>query len=192
MLRLTTIIILLASGVAAHVPVLSIEKKTAEMPYDVEDAEHSLAIYAILDGEPHYYRIKEDQPFDFYVGLTAPKLSSCDLQTTFNIDVLNDQLELIDTRNGAEFDWWAWFEEFGKQWYWIGPEIGEDFKSTTIYPAGTYYIRVYNSDNTGKYVLAIGDDERFGLKTLLTLRKTVRETERIFWDEADCEQDLPR
>ena len=125
-------------------------------------------------------------PFDFFVGLTAPKLESCDLQATFSLEVLNAQMEVIDSRDGADFDWWPWFEKFGRQWYWVGPEIGEDFSSTTVYPAGTYYIRVFNEENQGKYVLAIGDVERFGIRTLFTLPGTIRKIDADFWNERDC------
>ena len=41
----------------------------------------------------------------------------------------------------------------GKQWYWNGPEIGENFLSNRVYDAGTYYIRVFNESNTGQYII---------------------------------------
>ena len=100
--------------------------------------------------------------------------------------MLNANFEVIDGRSGTDFEWWEWSEPFGKKWYWVGPEIGADFKSTTVYPAGTYYVRVFNASNTGKYVLAIGDDERFGIGTLLTIRGTMRDTAAMFWDDTDC------
>ena len=74
----------------------------------------------------------------------------------------------------------------GKKWYWVGPQIGADFKSTDQYSAGTYYIKVYNKDNKGKYVLAVGDDERFGIGTMLKLRGIMKETSEIFWESEGC------
>lgn len=186
MIRLSLAFMLAVLPALAHVPVLDTDAKTREAPYLIDDAEHSKAIYAILDGDADYYKIEEEQPFDFYVGITAAKLEGCDLQQTFSFEVLNENFEVIDSRDGDSVEWWPWFEEFGKQWYWVGPEIGEDFASTSVYPAGTYYVRVFNRDNTGKYVFAIGDDERFGLGTLLTIRGVVRDTEALFWDESDC------
>lgn len=186
MVRLGISLTLLAAPAVAHVPVIDTNAKTAQSPYLIDDAEHSRAIYAILDGDADYYRIDEAEPFDFYVGLTAPKLEACDLQETFSFEVMNTEMEVIDNRDGTDFNWWPWFEKFGKQWYWVGPEIGEDFASTTVYPAGSYYIRVFNDENQGKYVLAIGDVETFGLGTLLKLRGTIRQIEAVFWDERDC------
>ena len=170
----------------AHVPVLDLDAKTAVDPFVIDDGQHSKAIYAVLDGDADYYKLDEDRPFDFYVGITAAKLAGCSLQQSFDFKVLNANFEIIDGRSGTEFDWWEWYEPFGKKWYWVGPEIGADFKSTTVYPAGTYYVRVFNASNNGKYVLAIGDDERFGLGTLLTIRGTMRDTAAMFWDETDC------
>ncbi len=186
MLRLALAALLLASPAAAHVPVLEIGPKTVDAPFVIDDAEHSKAIYAILDGDADYYRIEESQPFDFYVGITAAKLETCNLRQSFSFEILDENLNVIDSRDGTTHAWYPWFEEFGKKWYWVGPEIGQDFASTTVYPAGTYYVRVFNQTNTGKYVLAVGDDERFGLGTLLTIRGVVRDTEAIFWDEAGC------
>jgi len=176
----------IATATAAHVPILAIEGKTVDAPYIIEDAEHSTAIYSILDGDADYYKIDESKPFDFYVGLTAGKLEGCGLQQTFSFEIFDSEMTLIDSRDGSSVEWWSWYEEFGKKFYWVGPEIGENFASTTVYPAGVYYIRVFNDVNSGKYVLAVGDDERFGLGTLLTIRGTVRETAKVFWDEDDC------
>jgi hypothetical protein len=186
MTRVALMMALLAVPAVAHVPVIDTASKTVEAPYLIDDAEHSKAIYAILDGDADYYRIDEATPFDFYVGLTAPKLEACDLQATFSFEVLNAEMEIIDSRDGTDFTWRPWFEKYGGQWYWVGPEIGEDFSSTTLYLAGTYYIRVFNDENQGKYVLAIGDVERFGLRALLTLPKTIQQIAVDFWDAQDC------
>lgn len=183
---LLTTLLLSLTAAQAHVPVLDTAAKPKSAPFMVDDAEHSTAIYAILTGEPDYYRIDEAEAFDFYVGLTAAKLEGCGLQQTFDIEVLDADFRVIDGRRGEGFRWWPWFEPFGRKWYWVGPEIGADFASTQVYPAGTYYIRVSNAQNRGKYVLAIGDDERFGLGTILSLPGTMRQTARQFWDESDC------
>jgi hypothetical protein len=184
--RLALVLITTVSPAFAHLPVLDTGPKTLATPFEIEDAEHSKAIYAILDGDADYYRLDESEPFDFYVGLTAAKLESCGLKATFSVDILDEDMELIDRRIGDDFEWWPWFEKFGKNWYWIGPEIGQDFRSTAQYPAGVYFVRVYNRTNTGKYVLAIGDDERFEASTFLKIRSTVAQTQAMFWDEADC------
>ncbi len=186
MVRVAAALTLLAAPAVAHVPVIDTEPQTVPPPYLIDDAEHSKAIYAILDGDADDYRIDEAAPFDFYVGITAPRLEACDLQETFSLEVLSAEIEVIDSRDGTGFDWWPWFETFGRHWYRVGPEIGEAFGSTALYPAGTYYIRVFNDENRGKYVLAVGDVERFGIGTLLSLPGTLRQLDAVFWDERDC------
>ena len=100
--------------------------------------------------------------------------------------MLNNQFQIIEVRDGKNFAWWEWYEPFGRNWYWIGPEVGEEFKSDREYTAGTYYVRVYNSENEGRYVLAVGDKEKFPLpviaRTILVLPKINRE----FWEEGAC------
>ena len=54
-------------------------------------------------------------------------------------------------------------------------------------PYACYYVEVFNKGNTGEYVLAVGDQERFGLGTLLTIGGTMREVKAKFWDEKGCE-----
>ncbi|MDH5798598.1 MAG: hypothetical protein OEZ19_08530 [Paracoccaceae bacterium] len=186
--RVFLILALLAQPAFAHAPVFDLNKtaKTAEAPFIVEDPEHSKAIFSELTGAAHYYRIDAPEAFDFYVGMTAPKLDACGLQQTFSFDVLNADMKRIDGRDGSTFKWWEWYEEFGKNWYWVGPEIGKDFLSTTRYAAGTYYIRIFNKENTGKYVLAVGDDERFGPAEIFRAVTSMGKINRTFWNNADC------
>jgi hypothetical protein len=186
MLRVVFCALFIASAVTAHTPVLDMNSKSVSAPYVIDDAEHSKAIFSALDGDPDFYKLVEGQPFDFYVGITAAKIEGCALKSQFSFDVYDSSMKLLDKRDGSKFEWWAWYEKWGKKWYWVGPQIGADFKSTDQYSAGTYYIKVYNKDNKGKYVLAVGDDERFGIGTMLKLRGIMKETSEIFWESEGC------
>ena len=186
MLRVIFFALFIASAVTAHTAILDMNSKNVSAPYEIDDAEHSKAIYSELDGDPDFYKLVEEQPFDFYVGITAAKIEGFALKSQFSFDVYDSSMKLLDKRDGLKFEWWAWYEKWGKKWYWVGPEIGADFKSTDQYPAGTYYIKVHNSDNKGKYVLAVGDDERFGIGTMLKLRGIMKETSEIFWESEGC------
>lgn len=185
-LGIGALIATLAGVVQAHTPIIDDSAKTVRDPLVIDDPEHSKAIFSTLSGEPQYYRFSSRAAFDFYAGITAPKLEACDLQRTFSFDLLNDQLEVIDSRNGDKFEWWPWYESYGKTWYWVGPEMGEDFYSTEQLPAGTYYIRVQNRTNTGEYALAIGDQESMGIGTLLKLPGTLKTMRDIYWDDSEC------
>ena len=161
---------------------------TVDAPYIIEEPEHSKAIFSELEGEPHYYQIVSPTPFKFYAGVTAPKLETCDLIQTFDLQILDASRNQIDERSGSSVAWWPWYEEYGKTWYWVGPEIGQDFKSDRQYEAGTYYVKVSNATNVGKYVLAVGDEERFGFGTIasMLLKGTMGKIRDGWWDEDYC------
>jgi len=186
MLRLAFAMTLLATPALAHTPVLDLTPKTREAPLVLDEPEHSKAIFSELTGAPQVYKITSDEAFDFYVGLTAPKLEGCGLGETFSFRVLDASFKEIDRREGGSVEWWAWYEEYGKTWYWVGPEIGKDFAHDRQYPAGEYYVEVFNEGNRGMYVLAVGDQERFGLGTMLTIGGTMKKIRAKFWDEGRC------
>jgi hypothetical protein len=187
MLRLIALIALLATPALAHSPVLNLADKPKDAPFVIDEPEHSKAIFSELTGAAQYYQITSTEEFDFYVGLTAAKRDDCPLAQTFSFRVLDADFKEIDGRDGSKMEWVPWYEEFGKNWYWVGPEIGKAFAHDRTYAAGTYYVEVFNKANTGEYVLAVGDQERFGLGTLLTIRGTMREVQAKFWDEKGCE-----
>ena len=174
----------------AHQPVLNSEKSNSVEPYIIEEPEVSKAIFAELKGEPHYYRIDSETKFKFYAGITTPKIDNCPLTKKFSFDVLDSDLEIIKKKDGEKFDWWAWYEKHGEKWYWIGPEIGEKFKSNREYNKGTYYIRVYNQNNTGQYVLAIGDIESFPISVIIKMLFTLPSINSDFWDDVTCHETI--
>lgn len=178
-----------SASAAAHQPILDKGQgsNTREDPYRVEQPEISKAIYSELTGSDHYYRIDSDTPFAFYAGVTVAKVDNCALSQVYSFDVLDADFNLIDQRSGEDFEWWPWYEEFGKKWYWVGPEIGKDFASDREYAAGTYYVRVYNQDNTGRYVLVIGDIEKFTLPVIARTLVTLPRINNRYWDDVTCE-----
>ena len=172
----------------AHQPVLNTEQEISQSkPYIIKEPEISKAIYSTLDGAEHFYVIYSDKPFNFYAGLTVPKIDNCDNYLRFSFAVLDQGFNLIQELDGQNFQWWEWYEPYGKKWYWVGPEYGEDFKSTKVFDAGKYYIKVFNKENKGNYVLAVGDIEKF---TPLVIAKTIVTLPRInskFWDKSNCD-----
>ena len=119
-------------------------------------------------------------------GITVPKIDDCPLEKRFSFEVLDEDLKLILAADGETFDWWPWYEEFGQKWYWVGPEVGEDFKGNRQFAAGTYYIRVFNAANEGQYVLAIGDIESFPLDIIAGTIFSMPGINRDFWDSVTC------
>ena len=183
----TFLISLLCVQAFAHKPVLN-ESSTypPDAPYEVEEPEISKAIYSTLSGDPHYYRIQSAVDFDFYAGILAAKIGECALDTRFSFEVLDSDFHRIDLADGNNFEWTPWYEEYGKQWYWNGPEIGKNFLSDRIYKAGTYYIKVFNETNTGQYIMAVGDIEKFSFTDIVGLLFSMGDIENEFWDPSLC------
>jgi len=171
----------------AHQPILNSDgEMSSDKPYVIENPEISKAIYSTLEGTGHYYMISSEKPFNFYTGLTVPKIDECNDFLRFSFAVLDNNFHIIQEFDGQTFQWWEWYEPYGKKWYWVGPEYGKNFKSSNVFDAGIYYIKVYNKDNIGKYVLAVGDIEKF---TPLVIAKTIVTLPIInkkFWDKSNC------
>ncbi|MBL09977.1 MAG: hypothetical protein CL402_05595 [Acidiferrobacteraceae bacterium] len=185
---LASVFFFISNSAYSHQPILAInDVHSREMPYEIEKPEISKAIYSRLVGEPHIYRIISDKEFDFYAGLTKPKLDSCaSVGRTFSLDVLDSNFQILETATGDNFEWWPWFEEFGRKWYWVGPELGQNFRSTKTYPTGTYYIRIQNESNIGNYVLAVGHIESFPIGVMARMLRDLPKINRIFWDNSNC------
>ena len=171
----------------AHQPILnSDEEMSPDKPYVIENPEISKAIYSTLEGSDHYYVISSEKPFNFYAGLTVPKINDCDDFLRFSFAVLDNDFHPIQEFDGQKYQWWKWYEPYGKKWYWVGPEYGKEFKSSNIFDAGTYYIKVYNKDNIGKYVLAVGDIEKFTPVVIAKTLVTLPIINKKFWDKSNC------
>ncbi len=183
---LSIIVFLSSWSVDAHQPVLNSESSTAKSPYIIEKPEISKAIFSTLLGEPHYYRIDSHSRFKFYAGITVPKIDNCPISKKFSFEVLDANFKLIERKDGGNFNWWPWYEKHGEKWYWIGPEIGEDFKSNRFYKEGTYYLRVFNETNTGQYVIAVGEIESFPFSVIVRMLFTMHIINSTFWDDVKC------
>ena len=99
----------------------------------------------------------------------------------YSFEILDSNRKVIKKFDGESFKWWSWYEKYGKQWYWVGPEYGKNFKSNAIFEKGEYFIKVYSKDNFGNYVLATGDIEKFGLKVLAKMPFTLPKINKKFW-----------
>jgi hypothetical protein len=186
---LVCVLLFLATPAVAHQPVVVAGTTySLDAPFEVEQPEISKAFFAALEGQPHYYRIVSAAPFRFYAGVTVPKVDDCPLEQRFSFDVLDDGLNPIVAADGEAFDWWPWYESFGKKWYWVGPEVGAEFKSDRVFTAGTYYIRVFNADNAGRYVLAVGDVESFPIDVVIKTMIMLPGINRDFWDNVSCNE----
>ena len=154
-------------AVSAHQPRLEVGVNSSmNNPIVVQNPEISQAFYGNLNGQPDYYSITSDKPFKLFVNILVPQSPgiSPDFVSAQVTDSSGKPIALLD---GKKSEWMPLFEEFGGDYYLQGPEFTQNVS------AGTYYIKVFNANNTGKYSIAIGDIEAFppdeSLKALFTI-----------------------
>jgi hypothetical protein len=161
------VLFLTISAVSAHQPRLVIGANAShENPIVIQNPEVSQAFYGELQGQPNYYQIKSDNPFKFYLNLLVP--ASPGIPPDFiSAQVLDSSGNVIMTIDGTKSTWESYFEEFGGDNYLKGPEARADL------PAGTYYIKVFNTDNQGKYNIAVGEIESFPIDETMKAMVTI-------------------
>lgn len=175
-LRTTIILTLLLVSIAeAHQPRIVYNRENSQSsPIIVNDPETSKAYYGELKGEQDYYMIYSKKPFNLYLNILSPyKLE--DNQEDFSAEVrdyTNRQVMLID---GTKGEWKLFYEPFGRDYYMQGPEARKEVN------AGLYYINVSNTNNQGKYSLAIGEKETFPLNEIFKTFYTVPKIKKEFF-----------
>lgn len=154
-----------AAPVLAHQPRFVREAAAVE----VSNPEISQAFYGELDGGPAVYEIKSEKTFTFYVGLLVPDVGGIAKDVSAKITSRSESGETeMASLDGQKHKWTKFFEEFGGDNYWQGPE----WKRGDTAP-GTYIVTVSRPGNLGKYVLVVGERESFPpaeiVKTIWTL-----------------------
>ena len=167
-LTLILIFILVAvSVITAHQPRLETGVNVSlKNPIVIETPEVSQAFYGDLQGQPDYYKISSDEPFKFYLNLLVP--ASPGIPPDFiSAELLDSSGNVLITIDGQNSTWEPYFEEFGGDYYLKGPETRANLT------AGTYYIKIYNSKNQGKYSIAVGEIESFPIDESLAALVTI-------------------
>ena len=154
----------------AHQPRLVESRQTA-----VPDPEVSKAYYGKLSGEPDVYVINTSEAFDLYVNVLVPDIAG--QKKDVSAVVLKDEKE-IAFLDSTYFEWKQFYEPFGADTYWMGPEYEARAE------AGTYEIRVWSSNNDSKYSLAIGETEAFDGKEGLGALTIIPELKKDFFEKS--------
>lgn len=153
-----------ASFVSAHLPRVVYNQQGI---VQIENPEISQAFYDQLNKTPKYYTITSDKEFDFYINLLVPANSNYNGKYSARVFGVKDgkETQIIVVDGQTNFEWKEFYEEFGRDYYLKGPEFNEKLS------AGTYKIEVFNNDNSGKYVLVVGQKEQF----------TIQDTLNVYW-----------
>lgn len=187
------LIIKFKSTALAHIPLDTSGSNSREDPIFVEDHQISWAAYNQLEevGDIDYYTFKVEQGEEIYFSMVIPEIERYQnfkpnvaligpgLENNYagyDINYINSFLKINpdeniiivsdDTDNPEIF-----FEPFTQTSYWRRQKF-----STAAPAAGTYYLAVFSAEeDQGKYTLAIGRKEVWGLKDLIRMPK-------IWWD----------
>ena len=152
------VLVLSTLSVSAHQPDL-----VRQNPTFVQNPEVSQAFYGELKGEPAYFQITSPTDFTLYVQLTLPDVPGIKKDVSARITKQGDPSFSV-ALDGTHYNWTSFYEEFGGDDYWSGPDFKQD-----VGP-GTYVVEVYRPVYQGKYVFVIGEKEEFPLDvTLRTL-----------------------
>ena len=174
---LLALLILAPSLALAHQPRIT-ESRLTQVP----NPEISKVYYGKLTGEPDVYVINASEAFDLYVNVLVPDIAG--QKKDVSAVVLKDlpageagekEIALLDSKN---FKWKKFYEPFGADTYWRGPQ----FKARA--EAGTYEIRVWSSSNDNKYSLSIGEIEAFDGKEALGALTIIPELKKDFFDKS--------
>ncbi len=159
---------LLPTASVAHQP-----RIVKENPTIVTLPEVSKAYYGTLDGKPAVYMIRSEKAFALYVGVLVPDIAGQKKDVSAVILKDGKQLALLNSTN---FQWKTYFEEFGRDTYWQGPE----YKAQA--DAGTYEIRVTSTNNDSRYSLAVGETEAFDFKEGMNALTLIPELKKDFFN----------
>ncbi len=175
-----SIVFLMSSVAYAHQPVIVKNQSSREKPVMVKEPEISYAYYGELAGEPHHYRIVYPRQFTLYVNILVPDFSPKTEPITthdMSFQILADE-EILFTTVGEEPEWKRFYERYGRDHYYMGPEFERSVS------AGTYHVEVFNKRNIGKYALAIGKKERFTPWGLVGALRKARSLDKWFFKES--------
>lgn len=168
---LTVAMVVLAPALAlAHQPRIVESRLTT-----VTDPEISKAYYGTLAGVPDVYVIQASEAFDLYVNVLVPDILG--QKKDVSAVILKNGAELAKL-DGTHFEWTKFFEPFGRDTYWMGPE----YKARA--EAGEYEIRVSSSENDSKYSLAIGEIEAFDGKEGMNALTVIPALKKNFFNES--------
>ncbi len=165
-------LLLLSNAAFAHQPNIVSDENVV----NIELPQISKAFYGELKGREHYFQITSDKKFSLYIQITLPDLPGINRDINAEIVKMQEGKEvLVKTLEGKDFNWTPFYEPFGADNYLEGPDY-----SNPSAEAGSYLIKVYNENNTGKYVLVTGKTEEFPVMEILHTIKVLPQVKTFF------------
>lgn len=171
-----------------------------EQTTTIQNPEVSQAFYGELKGVDNTFKIDAKDPFTFYVNVLVPYLPGAQKNMSAEIYAMtisvdeNDPGKEIQTKRtvailqASEYQWSKIYEPWGGDNYFKGPEYKardvRDAAQGVFMDPGTYFIRIYNPTNQGKYMLAVGTREEFTPKEVLNMLVTLPKLRVGYWGKS--------
>jgi len=142
---------------------------------EINNPDVSQAFYGELKGRPAHFTIDSKNSFPLYVGLLSPRVKEADKD--FSVIVKRDDAVILGL-NGMEYEWEPFYEEFGGDYYFRGPE-----EKLMVGP-GLYNLEVFSPDNQGKYVLVVGEKEEFPPREIINTIAILPKLKKDFFERS--------
>jgi hypothetical protein len=192
----TLLLLMTTTAVLAHKPIFvdPLSNTTRANAIKISDPEISWAVYAQLSqaDEVNYYRFEGKRGLRVQIEMSVPRIESA---RDFGFDValigkgLTDEVHVpvaLETGEGVivvadegQDDARVFDEPFTQTAYWQSQALSAELPAD-----GTYTIAVYDPHGrTGKYVLAIGEREDFGVGDIANMPSIVLRVHEFFGDD---------
>lgn len=153
---------------------------------EIKSPEISQAFYGELNGQPEVFEIKSDRSFRLYLGILVPDIKNIDKDVSAKVFKNGQEFYFL---NASSSDWHSFYEKYGGDDYFWGPEYKADDSTVSKLKgrqvdAGVYRVEVFNHDNLGKYILAVGDKEVFPPKEIIHAAKVMPQLKMNFFEES--------
>lgn len=165
-----------ASSAQAHQPRYTKDNQVVL----IKNPDISQAFYGELRGRTAYYLIDLQEARDLYFQIMAPDLPGIQKDKTIAVEYVPElgqpatSFASIDPNSAA---WQNYYEEYAGDNYFAGPSIRKSGEP------GYYIIKVSSPDNTGKYVLVVGEKEEFPAPEIIKALITIPQLKKNFFQE---------
>jgi hypothetical protein len=140
--------------VSAHQPYLV----DGEKQIVVIDPEVSKAYYGEFNGTSTEFMIREEKPFELYLNILVPAIQNIPTNITALVKKDGKTVAFLEA---SSTEWVREYEPYGGDDYFKGPEF------RTHATSGTYTVTISRPENSGKYVLVVGEKETFTFDEML-------------------------
>jgi hypothetical protein len=149
--------IVLVSQVNMSVPVMVTPESVNDV-YAITDPRTKAAYYGVLDGFPHTFEIKAEEPFTLSTQVLVPDIPSAkNLVSGIIIREVGFRGRVAEVSRmlARDASWESFYEPWGGDHYRRGTEFTKELE------AGVYRIEVSTPDNNSPYTLIVGTEKGF-------------------------------